>query len=352
MAKYLDYDGMLYFWSKLKEKFSSIGSAFTPKGSSSTIPSLTSSNIGDVYNMSSEFTTTSDFVEGDGISYPVGTNIICVNSSGTKKWDVLSGFVNLSGYSKTDHNHNGVYSPVGHTHSDYITSQYLGENYYSKTEVDDGFATASHNHDSRYYTESEIDTKLSGKSDTGHTHNDYITSKYLGENYYSKTEINDGFSPIGHNHNTAYYTKTEVDNKLAGKSDSGHTHNDYITSQYLGENYYSKTQIDDGFSPIGHSHNNASPTSAGFIKVSSVKSTSVTVNAESTTAGRYYPVELNGDGKAIVNIPWVNTTYSAATTSSNGLMSSTDKSKLNGIANGATADTAITNSEIDTILAS
>ena len=78
----------------------------------------------------------------------------------------------------------------------------------------------------------------------------------------------------------------------------------------------------------------------------------MTVNAESTTAGRYYPVELNGDGKAIVNIPWVDTTYSAATTSSNGLMSSTDKNKLNGIATGATADTAITNSEIDTILAS
>ena len=29
-----------------------------------------------------------------------------------------------------------------------------------------------HNHDDRYYTESEIDTKLSGKSDTGHNHDD------------------------------------------------------------------------------------------------------------------------------------------------------------------------------------
>ena len=31
-----------------------------------------------------------------------------------------------------------------------------------------------HNHDDRYYTETEIDTKLSGKSDTGHTHSDYL----------------------------------------------------------------------------------------------------------------------------------------------------------------------------------
>lgn len=31
-----------------------------------------------------------------------------------------------------------------------------------------------HTHDDRYYTEAEIDTKLSGKSDTGHTHSDYL----------------------------------------------------------------------------------------------------------------------------------------------------------------------------------
>ena len=33
-----------------------------------------------------------------------------------------------------------------------------------------GKATASHTHDDRYYTETEVDTKLSVKSDTGHTH--------------------------------------------------------------------------------------------------------------------------------------------------------------------------------------
>ena len=35
------------------------------------------------------------------------------------------------------------------------------------------FATAGHNHDSRYYTESEIDSKLDDKSNVGHTH-DYL----------------------------------------------------------------------------------------------------------------------------------------------------------------------------------
>lgn len=35
---------------------------------------------------------------------------------------------------------------------------------------DVGAAKSSHNHDTRYYTESEMDTKLSGKSDTSHDH--------------------------------------------------------------------------------------------------------------------------------------------------------------------------------------
>lgn len=49
--------------------------------------------------------------------------------------------------------------------------------------------------------------------------------------------------------------------------------------------------------------------------------------------GRNYAVELDSSGKAYVNVPWTdtNTTYNVATTSANGLMSSTDKSKLNGI---------------------
>jgi hypothetical protein len=45
----------------------------------------------------------------------------------------------------------------------------------------------------------------------------------------------------------------------------------------------------------------------GVIKVSSKNSSAVTVNSKSTTAGRYYPIELNSDGKAIVNVPWTDT---------------------------------------------
>lgn len=55
--------------------------------------------------------------------------------------------------------------------------------------------------------------------------------------------------------------------------------------------------------------------------------------------GRNYAVELDSSGKAYVNVPWTdtNTIYNVATTSAHGLMSSSDKSKLDGIQAGADA---------------
>lgn len=92
------------------------------------------------------------------------------------------------------------------------------------------------------------------------------------------------------------------------------------------------------------------------------------------TSGRNYAVLLDGSGKAYVNVPWTdtNTTYDlspyAKTADVNTALSkkvdvvsgkglSTEdftaalKTKLNGIANGATADSAITTAEIDALFA-
>lgn len=68
--------------------------------------------------------------------------------------------------------------------------------------------------------------------------------------------------------------------------------------------------------------------------------------------GRNYPVQMDGE-KAYVNIPWTdtNTTYGLATSTKDGLMKASDKTKLDGIASGATADSAITTAEIDALFA-
>lgn len=63
------------------------------------LPSLVAANEGNVYNVTDSFTTTSDFVEGAGNTYPAGTNVVIINTTGTTyKYDVLGGFVDLTGY--------------------------------------------------------------------------------------------------------------------------------------------------------------------------------------------------------------------------------------------------------------
>lgn len=58
-------------------------------------------------------------------------------------------------------------------------------------------------------------------------------------------------------------------------------------------------------------------------------------------SGKNYPVQLDGSNKAYVNVPWTdtNTTYSPATQSANGLMSSDDKTKLDRLRSYTTATT-------------
>lgn len=79
-----------------------ISKVYTPCGSSETVPTtLSTLDVGSVYNITAAFTTTSSFVEGAGKTFPAGTNIVVVDVSGTKKWDVLAGMVDLSGYVPT-----------------------------------------------------------------------------------------------------------------------------------------------------------------------------------------------------------------------------------------------------------
>ena len=82
-----------------------VSTVYTPKGSLADISTLitiaASGKVGDVYNISSEFTTTNVFVEGIGKKYPAGTNIVLVEVEGEKKWDVLAGSVDLSAYIKS-----------------------------------------------------------------------------------------------------------------------------------------------------------------------------------------------------------------------------------------------------------
>lgn len=80
----------------------------------------------------------------------------------------------------------------------------------------------SHTHDDRYYTETEVDTALSGKSDTSHTHDD---------RYYTESETNTLLSAKADSYDVAtalsakadsssVYTKTQTDTLLNEKEDT------------------------------------------------------------------------------------------------------------------------------------
>jgi len=71
-----------------------ISSVYKPAGSVvfANLPTPSASNEGNVYNVTNAFTTTSSFVEGAGINYPAGTNVVIINTgSNTYKFDTLTG---------------------------------------------------------------------------------------------------------------------------------------------------------------------------------------------------------------------------------------------------------------------
>lgn len=88
-----------------EEMKAQLGSVYTPGGSTvfDEMPEATVENLGKVYNVTDEFTTTADFLEGEGKKYPAGTNVVIVEEdSEVYKYDVLSGLVDLTNYVTKD----------------------------------------------------------------------------------------------------------------------------------------------------------------------------------------------------------------------------------------------------------
>lgn len=86
-----------------------LSSVYKPAGNIHFIdlPEPSASNLGYVYSMLEAFTTDDRFVASEPTSYPIGTNVVvvAVYNDGVTNYlfDVLSGFVDLSGYlKKTD----------------------------------------------------------------------------------------------------------------------------------------------------------------------------------------------------------------------------------------------------------
>lgn len=81
-----------------------VSATYKPSGSVTfaNLPTLSGDVLGNVYNVTEAFTTTTDFIEGEGVSYPANTNVVVVNVGSAEHpiymYDALSGLIDLSSY--------------------------------------------------------------------------------------------------------------------------------------------------------------------------------------------------------------------------------------------------------------
>ena len=292
-------------------------------------------------------------------------------------------------YAPISHTHSD-YAETTHAHDNYATTTALSE----LSSIVSNKANASHSHSELYYTETEIDTKLANKANSTHNHDNAYDIKgasanaLTSANAYTDSKIDalvgDGASTtldtigeislaIEDNQDAIDLLNAAIGTKANASSLSSHTGNStiHITSTERNNWNIAKTHADSAHAPsnaeknqnafsniaIGNTTIAADTTTDTFTLVAgnnvtltpNVEGDSVTIAATNTiythptTAGnKHIPaggssgqiLRWSSDGTAVWGAD-NNTTYSNATQSISGLMSDTDKTKLDGIAVGA-----------------
>jgi hypothetical protein len=85
-----DTDSAKYYYEQARRISESFSGALRPMGTVTfaNLPALSATTSGNMYNISDQFTTTSDFKEGAGNTIPAGANVYKTEDG---KWDVLAG---------------------------------------------------------------------------------------------------------------------------------------------------------------------------------------------------------------------------------------------------------------------
>lgn len=186
------------------------------------------------------------------------------------------------------------------------------------------------------YTESEVDSLLTGYSVTSHTHDG---------RYYTETEVDSllsGYSTTSHNHDSRYYTETETDNLLDDKSDVGHTHvvaniTDFPTTWA----WASLTGVPSTFTPSAHTHTESEitdlskawseitgiPSNISSIDQALTTSSSVSFHALDVDSVDFSTYRLSYDTSAFQIKNTIDATYVQISLSSGGVYFYTDSSK-------------------------
>lgn len=376
--KFLDTIGLAYFWEKIKDWansrfFSKEGGEISPK--SGLHYTINGEHLG-ITTSGGENETINIFdVDENGMEA-----IAIVKTGGTATQVLMA-----DGSVKTLNASNGI---AGLDSNGYVPLSQLGNLDTTVAEVVTALPTT--NIKKHIYLIKDTDGVTQNQYEeyiyTGNTSATYDASKWekLGDfrvtvdlaDYAKKKEAMHSMD--------VYHTATDIQIELNGVNDFplGFIAINAVTSKSAGVMIPSdKTKLDG----IANNANNYSlPTASSTIKGG--------ITLGYSQSGKNYPVALDSNGKAYVNVPWTDTTYdlttyakknetihelildppsgntitfninyangdqreiilSAASKQYCGLMSNVDKTKLDNISSGATADSAITTAEIDALFA-
>ena len=151
----------------------------------------------------------------------------------------------------------------------------------------DGKADASHNHDDKYYTETEIDTKLASKSDTTHKHDNLYDAKGSASAVQDNLDVvSDTLGSHTGNSNIHVTTANKTDwNAAYTHSQAAHARTD---ATKVADSTTNGNILINGTETTVYSHPNSGVT-AGTYK-------SVTVNAQGHVTAGSNPTTLSGYG--------------------------------------------------------
>lgn len=173
----------------------------------------------------------------------------------------------------------------------------------NKTVVDSSLSSSSKNP----VQNKVVNSALNGKSNTGHEHtSDEI--HYAYDQNVSVTTILENKAPKHHTHDDRYYTEAEIDEKLNGKADSNHRHNDVSILKQVDNDWVDLPvwyMIKNGWcilqweNPISYlaSNNISIPTNSWF-KLGNVPvpQTGRAVYQQLTTSNTHIHIQITGGG--------------------------------------------------------
>jgi trimeric autotransporter adhesin len=163
-------------------------------------------------------------------------------------------------------------------------------------------------------------------------HNVLITSPVNGN-----TLIYDAAAGVWENASLSAGTGISITNGAGSITVTNSAPDQTVALTGAGATSISGTYPNFTISSVNTTYSAATSTVAGLIELNSDTVQSTAANAVTSTASRTYGLQVNSGGQGVVNVPWTDTTYSAATSTALGLIELGSDTAQTVAANAVTA---------------